>query len=152
LKSTSEPGPPKFEVLTSTATKTFRRLKLNITVMDVEIGGRPDVTNAIPDNIVVVSALTGTDLNHQRFLGSAAAEVAMEVGIGRGGEAVRVGEAEVEKACAGISEVIWSELPSPLNTLNGKSILVDSAHNRGSAQGLLSFQQRQDFFSYALDG
>ena len=41
----------------------FEKLKLDIAVMEVGMGGRLDATDAIPDK-VVVSALASVDLNH----------------------------------------------------------------------------------------
>ena len=77
----------KFEVLASTAMVIFERLKLDIVVMEVGMGGRLDATNAIPDEAVVVSALTSVDLDHQGFLGNTVAEIAREkVGIARRGK------------------------------------------------------------------
>ena len=77
----------KFEVLTSTAMMIFERLKLDIVVMEVGMGGRLDATNAIPDEAVVISALTSVDLDHQGFLGNTVAEIAREkVGIARKGK------------------------------------------------------------------
>ena len=74
----------KFEVLTTTAMAIFEKLKLDIVVMEVGMGGRLDATNAIPDEAVVVSALTSVDLDHQGFLGNTVAEIAREkVGIAR---------------------------------------------------------------------
>jgi len=65
----------------------FERLKLDIVVMEVGMGGRLDATNAMPDEAVVVSALTSVDLDHQGFLGNTVAEIAREkVGIARKGK------------------------------------------------------------------
>lgn len=77
----------KFELLTSTAMMIFEKLKMDVVVMEVGIGGRLDATNAIPDDAVVVSALTSVDLDHQGFLGTTVAEIAREkVGIARRGK------------------------------------------------------------------
>ena len=77
----------KFEVLTSTAMMVFERLKLDIVVMEVGMGGRLDATNAIPDQAVAVSALTSVDLDHQGFLGNTVTDIAREkVGIARRGK------------------------------------------------------------------
>jgi len=77
----------KFEVLASTAMMIFEKLKLDIVVTEVGMGGRLDATNAIPDDAVVVSALTSVDLDHQGFLGNTVAEIAREkVGIARRGK------------------------------------------------------------------
>ena len=77
----------KFEVLTSTAMMIFEKLKTDIVVMEVGMGGRLDATNAMPDDAVALSALTSVDLDHQGFLGNTVAEIAGEkVGIARRGK------------------------------------------------------------------
>ena len=82
----------KFEVLTSTAMMIFEKLKTDIVVMEVGMGGRLDATNAIPDDAVAVSALTSVDLDHQGFLGNTVAEIAREkVGIARKGKSFVLG-------------------------------------------------------------
>jgi folylpolyglutamate synthase/dihydrofolate synthase len=74
----------KFEILTSTAVMVFEKLKLDIVVMEVGMGGRLDATNAIPDEAVAVSVLTSVDLDHQGFLGDTVADITREkVGIAR---------------------------------------------------------------------
>ena len=91
----------KFEVLTSTAMMIFEKLKLDIVVLEVGMGGRLDATNAIPDDTVAVSALTSVDLDHQGFLGNTVAEIAREkVGIARRGKPFVLGKqrfSEVEE-------------------------------------------------------
>lgn len=48
----------------------FKRLKLDVTVMDVGIGGRLDATDAIPDKVVVVILVDGVhnQVSAQGFL------------------------------------------------------------------------------------
>ena len=83
----------KFEVLTSTAMTIFEKLKMDIVVMEVGMGGRLDATNAMPDDAVAVSALTSVDLDHQGFLGNTVAEIAGEkVGIARRGKPFVLGK------------------------------------------------------------
>jgi len=48
----------------------FEKPKSDIAVMEVGMGGRLDATNAGPDDVVVTSALTSVDLDHQGFLGT----------------------------------------------------------------------------------
>ncbi|KAF9789871.1 Mur ligase [Thelephora terrestris] len=99
----------KFEVLTSTAMTIFEKLKMDLVVMEVGMGGRLDATNAMPDDAVAVSALTSVDLDHQAFLGNTVAEIAREkVGIARRGKPFVLGmqkfpevEAVVKKAVLG---------------------------------------------------
>ena len=77
----------KAETLTSTAMAIFEALGLDIVIMEAGMGGRLDATNAMPDEAVVVSALTSVDLDHQAFLGDTVAGIAREkVGIARRGK------------------------------------------------------------------
>jgi len=89
----------KFEVLTGTAMMIFETLGLDVVVMEVGMGGRLDATNAIPDDAVVVSALTSVDLDHQGFLGNTVAEIAKEkVGIARRGKPFVLGRQKFHEA------------------------------------------------------
>ena len=75
-----------FELLTLTALYIFEQAKLDIVVVEVGLGGRLDATNIIPDEAILVSALTAVDLDHQAFLGDTVAEIAREkAGIARKG-------------------------------------------------------------------
>jgi len=76
-----------FEVLTLTALQIFQDLQVDIAVVEVGMGGRLDATNVIPDDCILVSALTSVDLDHQAFLGNTVADIAREkVGIARPGK------------------------------------------------------------------
>jgi len=81
------------------ATTIFERLKLDIVVMEVRMGGRLDVTvRMIPDK-AIVSALASINFNHQGFLGNTVTGL-RELGDGGDCEerkAVRVGETEVPR-------------------------------------------------------
>ncbi|KAF7981436.1 hypothetical protein HWV62_33439 [Athelia sp. TMB] len=73
-----------FESLTMIALVAFEKAKVDIAVVEVGMGGRLDATNVMPDNCIVVSALTAVDLDHQAFLGHTVAEIAREkAGIAR---------------------------------------------------------------------
>jgi folylpolyglutamate synthase/dihydrofolate synthase len=75
-----------FELLTLTALFIFEEAKLDVVVVEVGMGGRLDATNIIPDEAILVSALTAVDLDHQAFLGHTVAEIAREkAGIARQG-------------------------------------------------------------------
>ncbi|PPQ83671.1 hypothetical protein CVT26_000902 [Gymnopilus dilepis] len=81
-----------FEVLTMAALRVFEIAKVDIVVLEVGMGGRLDATNVIPDEAVLVSALTAVDLDHQAFLGNTVALIAKEkVGIARKGKPFVVG-------------------------------------------------------------
>ncbi|KAF9077525.1 Mur ligase [Rhodocollybia butyracea] len=58
-----------FEMLVLTALVVFERSQVDIVVLEVGMGGRLDATNVIPDEAILVSALTAVDLDHQAFLG-----------------------------------------------------------------------------------
>lgn len=80
-------GATSFEVLTLTALQVFQDLQVDIAVVEVGMGGRLDATNVIPDDCILVSALTSVDLDHQAFLGNTVAEIAREkVEIARAGK------------------------------------------------------------------
>lgn len=72
LKSTS------FELLTCTALVVLEEAKVDIAVAEVGMGGRLDATNVIPDECILVSALTAVDLDHQSFLGNTVSKIARE--------------------------------------------------------------------------
>ena len=56
-------------------------------VVEVGMGGRLDATNIIPDEAILVSALTSVDLDHQAFLGDTLEAIAREkTGIARSGK------------------------------------------------------------------
>ncbi|KAH7873239.1 Mur ligase [Lentinula edodes] len=67
-----------FEMLVLTALLIFERVKVDIVVMEVGMGGRLDATNVIPDEVVMISALTAVDLDHQAFLGDTVAAITKE--------------------------------------------------------------------------
>lgn len=101
-----------FELLTATALVIFEEADADIVVLEVGMGGRLDATNAIPDECVLVSALTAVDLDHQAFLGTNVREIAREkAAIARPGKPFVLGpqnpehSAEVE---AVVREVVGS--------------------------------------------
>ncbi|KAJ3816506.1 Mur ligase [Lentinula raphanica] len=67
-----------FEMLVLTAFIIFERAAVEFVVMEVGMGGRLDATNVIPDEFVLVSALTAVDLDHQAFLGNTVAAITKE--------------------------------------------------------------------------
>jgi dihydrofolate synthase len=80
-------GASSFELLTLTALVIFERAGLDVVVIEVGMGGRLDATNVIPDDCILVSALTTVDLDHVAFLGPTIADIAKEkAGIARRGK------------------------------------------------------------------
>jgi dihydrofolate synthase len=67
-----------FEILVLTALIIFERAQVDIVVLEVGMGGRLDATNVILDQVVLVSALTAVDLDHQAFLGDTVSAITKE--------------------------------------------------------------------------
>lgn len=84
-----------FELLTLTALQIFQRAQVDVVVVEVGMGGRLDATNIIPDEAILVSALTNVGLDHQAFLGSTISAIATEkLGIARAGKPFVIGPQE----------------------------------------------------------
>lgn len=71
-------GASSFELLTVTALLVFERSAVDIAIVEVGMGGRLDATNVIPDQCILISALTAVDLDHQAFLGATVDLIARE--------------------------------------------------------------------------
>jgi len=67
--------PSFFEMLTAIAFEFFSREKVEITVLEVGMGGRLDATNVVEPRI---SVITDISLDHQKFLGNTLTEIAGE--------------------------------------------------------------------------
>ncbi len=76
--------PTIFEMVTAVAFIYFYRMKCDIVVLEVGMGGRLDATNIVPRP--EVSVITGVAMDHMEFLGDTIAEIAFEkAGIIRDG-------------------------------------------------------------------
>ncbi|HEU5401321.1 MAG TPA: folylpolyglutamate synthase/dihydrofolate synthase family protein [Terriglobales bacterium] len=76
--------PSFFETVTAIAFECFARLKVDIAVLEVGMGGRLDATNITEP---LVSVIADIDLDHQKFLGDTVAAIAAEkAGIMRTGK------------------------------------------------------------------
>ena len=64
----------EFEILTATAFEIFNRVRIDIGVVEVGLGGRNDATNVLEHPAVTVITKIGKD--HQSFLGSTVEEIA----------------------------------------------------------------------------
>ncbi|KAF8896800.1 Mur ligase [Gymnopilus junonius] len=103
-----------FEVLTMAALRVFENEKVDIVVLEVGMGGRLDATNVIPDESVLVSALTAVDLDHQMFLGATVGLIAKEkAGIARKGRSFVLGR----QSHAEVKEVVKAAVESVGGTL-----------------------------------
>jgi dihydrofolate synthase/folylpolyglutamate synthase len=76
--------PSFFETVTAIAFECFMRLKVDIAVLEVGMGGRLDATNITEP---LLSVVTDVGLDHQKFLGDTIAAIAAEkAGIMRAGK------------------------------------------------------------------
>lgn len=71
-------GASNFELFTCFALLIFERAKVDVVVLEVGMGGRLDATNVVPDESILVSALTAVDLDHQALLGDTVEKIARE--------------------------------------------------------------------------
>ncbi|KAF5378796.1 hypothetical protein D9615_006910 [Tricholomella constricta] len=114
-------GLSSFEVLTATALLVFEEANLDVVVLEVGMGGRLDATNIIPDESVLVSALTTVDLDHQAFLGNTVIDIAKEkAGIARKGRPFVLGPQThpgVEEAVREVVENIGGNLVRSLQVV-----------------------------------
>jgi dihydrofolate synthase/folylpolyglutamate synthase len=75
--------PSFFEMMTAIAFEHFARQKVELTVLEVGMGGRLDATNVVEPR---VSVITDISLDHQKYLGNTLGEIAREkMGILRPG-------------------------------------------------------------------
>ena len=78
--------PSFFEMLTAMAFEHFARMRPDVAVLEVGMGGRLDATNVVEPR---VSVITDIALDHQKYLGDTIVEIAREkAGIIRPGGAV----------------------------------------------------------------
>nr|VWO96025.1 Zn(2)-C6 fungal-type domain-containing protein [Ganoderma boninense] len=63
-------GASMFELYACFALLIFERRKVDVVVLEVGMGGRLDATNVVPDECILVSALTSVALDHQAILGN----------------------------------------------------------------------------------
>jgi len=99
-----------FEILTLTALRVFEREQVDVAVVEVGMGGRLDATNIIPDECILISALTAVDLDHQFFLGDTVGKIALEkAGIARKGRSFVLGiqnPAHAEQVVSSVKKVV----------------------------------------------
>lgn len=85
--------PTFFETVTLASFLTFKRLNLDVSVIEVGLGGRLDATNILKKPLV--SVITGIALDHTHILGDTLEKIALEkCGIIKGGVPLVVGLVE----------------------------------------------------------
>ena len=90
--------PTFFEVTTAIALELFKRAAVDVAVLEVGLGGRLDSTNVVTP---IATAITSIAFDHQLYLGSTLAEIAVEkAGIIKPAVPVVVGELEPDARAA----------------------------------------------------
>ncbi|GLB43631.1 putative mur ligase [Lyophyllum shimeji] len=103
-----------FELLTLTALSIFEQARVDFVVLEVGMGGRLDATNIIPDEAVLLSALTAVDLDHQMFLGNTVEDIAREkAAIARKGRPFVLGS-QRHAAVAGVVREVLEQIGADL--------------------------------------
>ncbi|KIL61925.1 hypothetical protein M378DRAFT_814098 [Amanita muscaria Koide BX008] len=96
-----------FELLTLTAFQIFEREKVDVAVVEVGMGGRLDATNILPTSVILASALTAVDLDHQAFLGPTVAHIAKEkANIARPGRPFIIGRQKHPEVDSVVQDVV----------------------------------------------
>jgi dihydrofolate synthase/folylpolyglutamate synthase len=109
-RGTLHASPTFFEVTTAVAFDLFREAAIEVTVLEVGLGGRLDSTNVVEP---IATAITTIALDHQAQLGSTLASIAREkAGIMRRGVPVVVGRLPDE--ADGVITARARELGAPL--------------------------------------
>jgi dihydrofolate synthase/folylpolyglutamate synthase len=114
--------PSFFEMLTAMAFEHFARMKPDIAVLEVGMGGRLDATNVVEPRLCII---TDISLDHQKFLGDTLTEIAREKAgiIRQGGTVVTlpqtpdandvIGNTILERGARGVSAVPFVPPVSP---------------------------------------
>ena len=125
--------PSFFEMLTAIAFEYFARVRPDVAVLEVGMGGRLDATNVVEPR---VSVITDIALDHQKYLGNTIGEIACEkVGIIRPGGVVVtlpqlpdandvIGNAILDQGARAVNAVPYVPPVSPAST----QYLVPSPH------------------------
>ena len=114
--------PSFFEVTTAMAFKYFADMKVDISVIEVGLGGRLDCTNIITP---ILSVITNIGMDHTQFLGSSLEQIASEkAGIIKADVPVVIGETTPETRA--VFEAFATELHAPITFAESKSEVIGS--------------------------
>jgi dihydrofolate synthase/folylpolyglutamate synthase len=131
-----EHSPTFFELTTALALWWFQRSGVEMIVLETGMGGRLDATNVVQP---AVSVLTPIDLDHQHWLGTTLAEIAIEKAgiIKRGVPVVSAPQHEVAQ-CVIAQIACERRAPSrfidqPIARLHGAALALAGTHQRWNA-------------------
>ncbi|MDF1552755.1 MAG: bifunctional folylpolyglutamate synthase/dihydrofolate synthase [Deferrisomatales bacterium] len=77
VRDAAPPGMTQFEIITAMALLHFARVRVDLAVVEVGLGGRLDSTNVVEPDVTVI---TNVGLEHCEHLGATIAEIAAEKG------------------------------------------------------------------------
>ena len=149
--------PTIFEMVTAVAFIYFYRMKCDIVVLEVGMGGRLDATNIVPRP--EVSVITGVAMDHMEFLGDTVADIAFEkAGIIRDGgvtvtaplvpEAMEVIRKTAEEKNSTLVDVDLSGIKMLESGLNGQSYVFRG--QKISISKLGKYQVRNSALAYTV--
>ncbi|KAF8327225.1 Mur ligase [Cantharellus anzutake] len=96
-----------FEFLTATALSAFEEEKLDVVILEAGMGGRLDATNALPDEVMLITVITAIDFDHQAFLGDTISSIAREkAGVIREHGSVVLGDQSPESVAEVLQAVV----------------------------------------------
>jgi dihydrofolate synthase/folylpolyglutamate synthase len=134
-RGTLDIEPTYFEVTTAAAFEIFRKLRVDVAVIEVGLGGRLDATNVVTP---AITAITSVDIDHEAQLGASIAAIAGEkAGIIKAGVPVIAGE--MTKEAFRVIAEIAAATGAPLVSSDCADIEV-----RGAAPGQYELTLRID--------
>lgn len=142
-------GASSFELLTATAFEIFSKIrpKLDLSIIEVGMGGLTDATNVVTSEKTLLSIITAVELDHQKFLGDTLEEIAaVKAGIIKEGVEVIVARQDHEK----VNEVVRTTA----NTMSsqayfaGEGVLMDPSLPTSSSSSPLVSLSVSPVFSY----
>ena len=113
--------PSFFEITVAMAFDYFSRMKVDLAIIEVGLGGRLDSTNVIHPEL---SVITNIGYDHMNILGDSLEKIAFEkAGIIKKGIPVVIGEQD--KASAAVFQKMASQLDAPLSFADQQRFVAD---------------------------
>jgi dihydrofolate synthase len=107
LDKSESVGASSFEIMTATAAQIFEQARVDIAIFEAGLGGRLDATNVLSDDVILASAITNIDLDHQKFLGNTPSAIAREkAAIARKAKPCILGAQRYPEAQHAVQEVV----------------------------------------------
>lgn len=152
-----------FEQVTLVGFALIAAAKVDLTIVEVGLGGRLDATNLVDADIAII---TGVAFDHQAYLGETIEEIAAEkAGICRAGKPVVIGDAGLapgraallRSAAAGDADILEIDPPTR-GLVEGAELGLAGAHQRDNAAAAvvairaLASQMQNRSVSFAAPG